>query len=132
MNIKEIDLTVKELKETLNSSRFSRIRMIKFIEEWGKESVVQIPDIQEEFIGGYGALVMKNKQGYIVLPLDDDERIIQHRISTVNVDWAKDLKNTIERYQEIIKNCQQSIQMMEEIVKTQKIRLLFEGNEEGK
>jgi len=132
MDIKEIDLTVDELKETLDSSRWRRMGMIEFTEKWGQESIIHIPDIQEEFVGGYGVLVMKNKQGYIILPLDEDECIMQHRISTVNVDWAKDLKNTIESYQQIMKNCQQSIQMIEEIVKTQKIRLLFEGNEEGK
>jgi len=132
MDIKEIDLTVEELKETLDSSRWRRMKMIPFIKKWGIESVVHIPDIQEEFVGGYGALVMKNKQGYIVLPLDEDERIIQHRISILNVEWAKELKETIESYQQIIKKCQQSIGMMEKLVETQKVRLLFEGNEEEK
>jgi hypothetical protein len=89
-------------------------------------------DIQEDFVGGYGALVMKNKKGYIVLPLDEDNQLIRSMIQMIDVKWAKNLEETIQSYRHIIKICQHSIGIMEKLVETQKIRLLFEGSEEGK
>jgi len=123
--MEKLNLTYEQILEKLEEKgEYWDERILN--ETFGKKYIYPIIDADDMFPMCHGMLVISSLSGFILFPLDEDGDIDQDGVKKMNVDWAKNFENTIVQYENYQKELAQSIDMMKTLVKSQRIKTMFE------
>jgi len=123
--MKKINLTYEQILDKLEEKgEYWDERILN--ETFGEKYVSPIRDADNMFPMCHGMLVVSSLSGFILFPLDEDGDIDRAGVKKMNIDWAKNFENTIVQYENYQKELTQSIDMMKVLVKSQRVKTIFE------